>query len=209
MNQNIIFGIGFLAQILFSARMLVQWIYSEKAGRVLSPVLFWQLSIFASFLLIVYGFLRRDIVIIAGQSINYCIYIRNLHYQKAWDKIPVFFRWTAIFFPLFSMIWLLLSNHYSLQEILFNKDISSPLLAWGAVGQSIFTFRFIYQWICMEKSKASLLPLGFWIISIVGSAMILVYGLFRHDPVLILGQVFGVVVYGRNILLYRKAARVS
>ena len=66
MNQYVIFSIGFLSQILFSARLLVQWISSEKAGRILSPLLFWQLSIFASFLMMVYGILRNDLAIIFG-----------------------------------------------------------------------------------------------------------------------------------------------
>ena len=81
MNQYLVFSIGFLAQILFSARQLTQWIASEKAGRILSPLLFWQLSILASFLLMVYGILRNDLVIILGQIITYGVYIRNLHYH--------------------------------------------------------------------------------------------------------------------------------
>ncbi|HFQ79900.1 MAG TPA: lauroyl acyltransferase, partial [Desulfobacterales bacterium] len=57
MNQYFVYGVGFLAQLLFSARLLVQWLFSERAGRVMSPLLFWQLSIVASFILMVYGIL--------------------------------------------------------------------------------------------------------------------------------------------------------
>ena len=55
MPDYYIYSLGFIAQILFSARLLIQWWRSEKAGKVISPTIFWQLSVIASFLLIVYG----------------------------------------------------------------------------------------------------------------------------------------------------------
>jgi lipid-A-disaccharide synthase-like uncharacterized protein len=74
-------------------------------------------------------------------------------------------------------------------------------MAWGIIGQGVFTFRFIYQWLYSEKRQQSILPIGFWIISIIGSSMVLSYAIFRKDPVLFVGQIFGAVVYSRNILL--------
>ena len=68
-----IYVIGFLAQVFFSARILLQWILSERAKKVISPAIFWQLSIVGSYLLFVYGWLRDDFAIILGQitkSIN-------------------------------------------------------------------------------------------------------------------------------------------
>ena len=204
MNNYTIFGIGFLAQGLFSARLLVQWIYSEKAGKVLSPAIFWQLSITASFLLFVYGILRKDIVIIGGQTISYFIYLRNLYFQGSWRQIPGPFRVLAIAFPFIAIIWLNFEDEYSLTNILSNKDISIQLYIWGGIGQLIFIFRFVYQWYCSEKAQESILPLGFWIISIIGSLMVIIYGIFRLDPVLFIGQLFGSTVYCRNIIIHRK-----
>lgn len=201
MNQYLIFSIGFLAQILFSARQLTQWIASEKAGRVLSPLLFWQLSILASFLLMVYGILRNDLVIILGQVITYGVYIRNLHYHGFWEKVPAPVRILAFIFPGLAVCWLLSGETYNLHSLFTNKAISSSLMIWGIIGQTIFTFRFIYQWLYSEKRRQSFLPLGFWIISMTGSVMVLSYAVFRKDPVLLVGQLFGVVVYSRNILL--------
>ncbi len=209
MNQYVIFSIGFLSQILFSARLLVQWISSEKAGRVLSPLLFWQLSILASFLMMVYGILRNDLAIIFGQSITYGVYIRNLHYQKFWDKIPRPIRITAILFPLSAVIWLAAGDKYNFHTIVTNEDIPLLLMAWGLASQLIFTFRFVFQWIYMEKKKESLLPIGFWLISFVGSMMVLSYAIIRKDPVLFVGQIFGFVVYSRNILLWIKHRKKS
>lgn len=201
MNQHLIFSIGFAAQILFSARQLTQWIASEKAGRVLSPLLFWQLSILASFLLMLYGILRNDLVIILGQIITYGVYIRNLHYHGFWAKVPVTARIMVFIFPGMAVCWLLGGETYNIHTLFTNKAISSSLMTWGLIGQTIFTFRFIYQWLYSEKRQQSVLPLGFWIISITGSTMVLTYALLRKDPVLLTGQLFGVVVYSRNIVL--------
>lgn len=198
-----IYAIGFLAQALFSARLLVQWIKSEKAGLSLSPAIFWQLSILASWLLFIYGLLRDDFAIILGQIIAYSIYIRNLQLQNQWKKLPVITRIIALATP-FVAILLMSSNwdlHY--QKFFNNTDIPIALMIWGIIGQVTFTFRFVYQWIYSEKKGQSCLPLGFWIISIIGSIMILSYAIYRIDPVLFIGQGFGIVVYARNISLIR------
>jgi lipid-A-disaccharide synthase-like uncharacterized protein len=208
MNQTVVFGLGFLSQALFSARLLVQWVSSEKAGRSLSPLIFWQLSIIASLLFIVYGIFRRDLVIILGQVLTYCIYIRNLHYHHSWTKIPLLFRVFTLAFPFVALLWLLQGHEYSLSRIVKNDDIPLLLLWWGGAGQVVFNFRFVYQLICMERAKESVLPLGFWTISIAGSLMVISYAVFRRDPVLFVGQLFGFVVYGRNIILYLRTQRI-
>ena len=91
MNVWMIYGIGFTAQILFSGRSILQWALSEKNQRVITPILFWQLSLIASFLLFVYGYLRNDFAIMLGQILTYFIYIRNMHFQKQWFKFPKIF----------------------------------------------------------------------------------------------------------------------
>ena len=71
--------LGFLAQLLFSARFLVQWIASEKAGKSVVPIIFWYISVAGSFLLLLYAIHRRDPVFILGQSTGIFIYGRNLY----------------------------------------------------------------------------------------------------------------------------------
>lgn len=208
MDQNLIFAIGFLAQILFSARQLTQWISSEKAGKILSPLLFWQLSIVASFLLMVYGILRSDLAIILGQAITYGIYIRNLYYFGFWNKIPIPFRLFVLFFPIVAITLLVTDKTYNVQALFSNSDIPLALLLWGIAGQFVFTFRFIYQWLYSEKRKQSILPIGFWVISLSGSLMVLSYAIARKDPVLFVGQIFGVVVYSRNLVIGIRQRRV-
>lgn len=197
--------IGFSAQVLFTARVLVQWIQSERIKKVFNPISFWILSLLGSFLMFIYGWLRNDFPIILGQSITYYIYIRNLQLQNAWTRFPRFFRILFFVFP-FLIIPLTFINHQLDISYLFKKEnISTYLLVWGILGQLVFTFRFIYQWIYSEKIKESTLPLGFWIISLLGSMMILSYAVLRKDIVLFLGQVFTFIVYIRNIVLIRKS----
>ena len=76
-----IYVIGFLAQVFFSARILLQWFLSERAKKVISPAIFWQLSIVGAYLLFVYGWLRDDFAIILGQIISYYIYIFPMHFD--------------------------------------------------------------------------------------------------------------------------------
>ena len=75
----------------------------------------------------------------------------------------------------------------------------------GFVGQGIFASRFIVQWIYSERIGESKIPIVFWYLSIFGGFMLLIYAISRSDPVIITGQLFGIIVYSRNlILIYRK-----
>jgi lipid-A-disaccharide synthase-like uncharacterized protein len=69
----------------------------------------------------------------------------------------------------------------------------------GFVAQAMFTLRFAVQWIASERAGHSVVPLAFWLFSIGGGLLLLVYALYRRDPVFIAGQSFGVFVYLRNL----------
>ncbi|PCH78428.1 MAG: lauroyl acyltransferase [Flavobacteriaceae bacterium] len=206
MNSSIIYCIGFLAQLLFSTRLIVQWVSSEKHKKVSTNALFWKLSLIASFLLFIYGFLRNDFSIMLGQIITYFIYIRNLHLQKEWQKTPKAIQLFILFFPLILSVYFFFyrETSYNFDLLFLNQDIPSPLLIWGIIAQLIFTFRFIYQWLYSEKKKESSLPLGFWILSLIGSSMILIYAIIRKDPVLFIGHIMGIFIYSRNLVILKK-----
>ncbi|NCT18511.1 MAG: lauroyl acyltransferase [Flavobacteriaceae bacterium CG_4_8_14_3_um_filter_34_10] len=203
MSDWIIYTIGFTAQILFSARLLFQWILSEKNKKSVTPVLFWKLSLLASFLLFVYGYFREDFAIMFGQTLTYFIYIRNLQLQGQWQKLHRFFRIFLFIFPVLIVIYSFNNNEYDLHKLFNNDAIPLWLLLLGAIAQLVFTLRFVYQWIYSERKKESTLPLGFWVISLIGSSLILSYAIIRKDPVLLAGHLFGAVVYIRNIFLHR------
>ncbi|PSL03515.1 lipid-A-disaccharide synthase N-terminal domain-containing protein [Cecembia rubra] len=201
MNSFLLIGMGLIAQALFAARFIVQLLQSEKANRVVSPSVFWQLSLFASLLLILYGFFRSDIVIVGGQLVGYLIYIRNLQLKGEWNKLPMALRYFAYLLPFSLFAFLVFGLDYNWERLLENPEIESMLLTWGTLGQLIFTSRFVVQWIHSEKIKDSVFPTSFWYISIVGSLIIAVYAIFRKDAVLFIGQSFGLVVYFRNLHL--------
>ncbi|PCI03074.1 MAG: lauroyl acyltransferase [Flavobacteriaceae bacterium] len=204
MSDWLIYGIGFSAQLLFSGRLILQWILSEKSNKVLTPTLFWKLSLVASFLLFVYGYLRDDFSIMLGQTLTYFIYIRNLQLQGEWQKMPKSIRWFLCVFPALLIIYYYNNNTYDISNLFQNKDIPFWLLTLGIVAQIIFTFRFIYQWIYSEKNKVSSLPFGFWMLSLIGSSLILIYAIIRRDPVLFVGHIMGLFIYTRNLMLLNK-----
>ncbi|WP_085676989.1 MULTISPECIES: lipid-A-disaccharide synthase N-terminal domain-containing protein [unclassified Pseudomonas] len=71
----------------------------------------------------------------------------------------------------------------------------------GFAGQVVFTGRFVLQWLYSEFKRRSVIPVGFWYLSMLGSALLLIYAIYREDPVFIIGQSFGLVVYLRNLQL--------
>ena len=75
----------------------------------------------------------------------------------------------------------------------------------GFLGQFLFAGRFVIQWICSEMKKESYFPVAFWYFSISGGTILLLYAIFKKDPVFILGQSMGLIVYLRNLrLIYKK-----
>ncbi|PYF08198.1 lipid-A-disaccharide synthase-like uncharacterized protein [Rhodobacter viridis] len=99
------------------------------------------------------------------------------------------------------MTWLMQALHVT----------SETELAWvifGFSAQLMFTARFLVQWIASERARSSVMPVAFWYFSLLGGVMLLAYALYRQDPVFVLGQALGVVIYSRNLWLIH-AARQS
>ncbi len=80
-------------------------------------------------------------------------------------------------------------------------------LTIGFLGQTFFSMRFLVQWIASERRQESVIPVSFWFFSIGGGLTLLVYAIYRLDPVFILGQGAGLFVYLRNLYLIRKKER--
>ncbi len=160
MEKYLILILGFTAQLLFSARILIQWIMSEKAKKVVSPNIFWILSIIASYMLFIYGWLRDDFAIMLGQVISYYIYIWNLHEKKIWKKIFLPVRILLQFTPAAGILYILWDWELFISQVFMNSEIPITIIVYGSLGQIIFTLRFIYQYFYSRRHNESLLPKG-------------------------------------------------
>ena len=82
-------------------------------------------------------------------------------------------------------------------------------LTIGFVGQALFASRFLVQWLTSERHKRSVVPVAFWYLSIGGGAVLLSYALYRQDPVFIVGQIGGLLIYLRNLHLIGRERRAA
>jgi lipid-A-disaccharide synthase-like uncharacterized protein len=86
----------------------------------------------------------------------------------------------------------------------------SRLTFWllvGFLGQALFTARFVVQWLVSERQHDSVVPVAFWWLSLLGGGALLSYAISRRDPVIMVGQAMGLLVYVRNLMLVNKARR--
>ena len=208
MESNLfILAIGFLAQVFFAARGLVQWILSERARKVLSPSIFWILSLAGAYLLCIYGWLRNDFAIVFGQFVSYYVYLWNLNAKGVWQRLPWIVRLVLFATPLVAICLVIGNAGTFFEQFLNNADVPMWLVVFGSAGQILFTLRFIYQWLYCRRDGQSQLPAGFWRISLAGALIILSYGILRLDPVLMVGHGFGLITYIRNLMLAHNSNR--
>ncbi|HOU22198.1 MAG TPA: lipid-A-disaccharide synthase N-terminal domain-containing protein [Kiritimatiellia bacterium] len=86
----------------------------------------------------------------------------------------------------------------------FMDVLAQPMGLLGLLGQALFFSRFLVQWVASEKKGHSVVPLSFWYLSIGGGGLLLIYALWRKDPVITLGQAVGLFVYVRNLMLIHR-----
>lgn len=132
------------------------------------------------------------------------IYLRNLRFIQLERNGAVARNW--------ELSWLGLVAVAGLFGYYFGPDSATRRLildefwtVFGFVGQLLFTARFLVQWWATEHARRSVVPLGFWYLSIAGSLMLLAYAVAVLDPVIVLGQSFGLIVYLRNLILRQSA----
>lgn len=199
---------GFAAQGFFSARFLVQWLLSERARRSLMPIHFWYFSVAGAALLLAYAVHQRDPVISAGQLIGLAIYLRNLEFigreRPAGRALSWVWPWLGL-----TLVALYCGYHFGPDSAARRLVLDDFWTVWGFAGQALFTGRFLVQWFYTERARRSVMPLGFWYLSITGGLMLLAYAVAVRDPVIILGQAFGVLVYSRNLILIRRSCEAG
>lgn len=184
---------GLTGNLLFTARVFVQWIASERKRRSVVPVAFWWLSWVAALIMVVYAYGRGELPFVLGFAVTLVPYTRNLllHYRPRTDPAPLGYVVVAAIVlgavPVF---------------VFYEHEALPDAWTWfGLLGNAIFGSRFFLQWVKSEAAGRSVLPLSFWYISLVGGTILLVYSLIRGDLVFILGYLFTVVPYVRNLVL--------
>lgn len=195
-----IYCIGLIAQVFFTLRVLVQWFASEKSKKVESPAMFWMLSIIGSGVFIVYGILRKDLSITLGEFVSFYIYVWNINTLGMFKKTHRAVPWIVSLIPLIAVAYILGDVSSFKADFLPNENMPLALLIFGLVGQTVYKLRFVVQWVHSYRRKESTLPMSFWTLAIAGSVMLIVYGLIRHDWVLVAGQV-SIVPSIRNVMI--------
>ncbi|WP_034886895.1 lipid-A-disaccharide synthase N-terminal domain-containing protein [Gillisia sp. Hel_I_29] len=204
MKDWLVYGIGFLAQLMFSSRLIIQWLRSEKAKEVKTPTIFWKLSLLGAIFFFIYGYLRDDIAIMIGQALIYAVYFRNLQLKGHWKDSNIFLKIAVIVSPILITLYMVFFATLDWSKLFHGENLALWIVLMGIIGQIIYTGRFIYQWYYSEKNQESTLPKTFWIISLTGSAIIFTYAIFRKDPVLLSAHFFGAIIYIRNLIIIAK-----
>ena len=195
-----VYLLGLVAMGVYGSRILIQWYLSEKHHRVESPGIYWVLSSLGAVLLYVYGWLRKDLSIIVGESIGYYVYMWNISILGLYKKVPRVVIVLQAIFPLVILALIIQDLPSFVRTFLKNEYVPMGLLLFGIAGQVTYEIRSIYQLVYSYRRHASVLPLGHWVLAVIGSVMIITYGLIRHDWVLAIGQ-FSIFFSIRNLMI--------
>ena len=201
-----VYLLGLAGMAIYGVRIVVQWYLSEKSHQVESPGIYWIMSSVGAIILYIYGWLRKDLSIIFGESLSYYIYMWNISIMGLYKKVPRSVIVIQALFPVLILFLIFKDLPTFVDNFLHNDAVPPRLLAFGMLGQFTYEIRSVYQLVYSYRRKASILPLGHWILAVAGSLMIIAYGLIRHDWVLVIGQ-FAVVFSIRNIMLWFSARK--
>lgn len=194
--------LGWIGNACFFSRFLVQWALSERARRSLTPEVFWRLSLLGTVCWIVYSSQQDNYVLLVGFVLNGSIYARNLWMQRRSGTRTLTPRLAALI-ALASVIGLVAGALWNLDA---DPEASVAWVVCAAVGQAIWSARFVVQWWHSERAGESHFPPTFWWLSLAGNALLLAYALHLGDPIFIAAFVPGPLVQVRNLMLQRRAA---
>jgi lipid-A-disaccharide synthase len=196
--------IGFLPSAFFVLRFLIQWLKSEKQKRVVVDSLFWKLSFAGNLLLATHYFIQMQYPFLMLQTINGFIAWRNLNLNVS--KRAVFWGFglllaavTVAYCIQDTSAWLQIPAAFLEKQ----EDVSLLWHVVGVCGGVLFGARFWLQWWETEKSGVSQLGRNFWLLSIGGSLITLLYFARIQDSVSLVNAACGLVPYVRNLMLLR------
>ena len=201
-----VYLLGLCGMAIYGTRIVVQWYLSEKSKQVESPGIYWVMSSIGAIVLYIYGWLRKDLSIIFGETVSYYIYMWNISIMGLYKRVPKPIIIAQGLFPVVILALIFKDIPSFSANFLHNDAVPTKLLLFGIAGQFTYEIRSVYQLIYSMKKRESVLPLGHWVLAVVGAVMIIAYGIIRHDWVLVIGQ-FAVVFSIRNIMIYFAAKK--
>jgi len=193
MSQGPLLMLGLVGQAIFAARMLLQWIASERAGRSVVPRSFWHLSLFASACVGTYAALTGNVIFLLSVLPGAFIYARMLMLRRRVGMAALL----ALAAPIAALaVWATL-----------RKPLSGPVLisTLGFGGWLLWMSRFPIQWWISERSGTPTLGTVFWIVSLAGACLLLVYASWHRDWVMLIAFAPGPVFYLRNLVLIHRS----
>ncbi len=220
--RNLLYPLGFLANLFFAARFILQWINSERTHQSHFSNSFWTMSLWGSLLMTMHSFIQVQFPVCLIQACNVVLYWRNLQLTKYQKKELIPFSkvciWliiliisTTLAFMAQSWIAFGVLEWMRVPDFFEPKD-SHVSLMWNAIGfcgTFLFASRFWLHWWRAEKNLADALRSDFWIISLAGSILALGYFIQIKDLVNIISFSAGMVPYIRNLILMKRSPKMT
>jgi lipid-A-disaccharide synthase-like uncharacterized protein len=204
LREYLYYPLGIIPSIFFSLRFILQWIKSEKLKVSHINPTFWKLSLCGNVLATLHYFVQFQFTFFIIQFINSFISRRNLITMKVFKRrFPL-----TVEIVLFSLLLVIFSAAFFFCcDFKFNENSGGSwmLHLLGICGGFLFASRFWVQWWTMEKTGISALNKQFWVLSILGGALTIIYTLAISDVVSTFNYLFGMVPYIRNLILIKNS----
>lgn len=214
----LLYPLGFLASVAFSARFLLQWILSEFKRQSVTPLAFWILSLAGNLLLWCHATVQQQVHVALFQVCNGVIAWRNLNLAQPPSQqcrgatvFAVFVFGIAVTLTLFLLQGARTGLAPWFRVPTFLPGLAAPQvsMAWhllGVLGLFFLSLRFGIQWWLAEKRRRNDLNPAFWWTSLTGALLCLIYFGRIHDPVNALSALFSLAIGARNLVLLRRCA---
>lgn len=199
-------ALGVAGQTLFFARTGWQWVASERAGRVVVPSRYWELSFVAAGLLLAYAASTGDPIFIAGPVVSVLVFARNLRLTRlSREDRPAAGSPLFLLAPVLVLFGVLATLGVSAKLGKLEATTSIAWLVVGLVGQELWSTRNVIQWWVSERQGHSVLPPAYFAVSTLGAMLLLTYAIHRVDWVFMAAYALNPIPYARNLWLSLRA----
>lgn len=215
--RNILYPMGFLANILFAVRFAYQWFNSELKQKSVVDSGFWTISLMGNIIMVCHTMAQLQFGVCVIQGWNGIISWRNLNLRKGSSKqarlstVILLFLFVSVVIISGFLIqsWIFYDGTFvwARAPTFFHDEGRDLPLYWhliGILGVILFACRFWVQWWRSERHQKSHVGRTFWWISLIGGALSTLYFVNMFDPVNYIGPGLGLIPYARNLMLINK-----